>query len=249
MVVNHRVHVGNGGGYAIYINGRQLVEQPKCIGRGGGEKANGGFITADFLKEFESEEVTFAVISFLRYNDKYKALPTEKIPQGLISLHIDEQKLPPMGDDLVLKSATIVPMKTSEWEAMLAAGEEVQASNEVDPDSLRNRWDGSWKVNRELMGNWQVVSETNDPRTFQLPQKPNARNPFVSSLSLKDRGNTQETLLLWSGDHLLDLKRYEALKMEIHRMAEQDFLFVEAGGFRGRKNPNWKNLWLVFQRK
>ena len=61
--VNHRAHVGNGGGYAIYINGKLLVEQPRGLGRGMGEQVNGGFITSDFLDQFKGGKVTIAVKS------------------------------------------------------------------------------------------------------------------------------------------------------------------------------------------
>ena len=56
-------------------------------------------------------------MTFLRFNDKYKVKPNARVPQGKISVHLEEQKLPPMGDDLVLKSATVVPMLSSEWQA------------------------------------------------------------------------------------------------------------------------------------
>ena len=32
--------------------------------------------------------------TFLRFNDKYKVKPTQRMPQGKISLHIEEQKIP-----------------------------------------------------------------------------------------------------------------------------------------------------------
>ena len=57
--------------------------------------------------------MTIAVISFLRFNDKYKVKPSERIPQGRISLHLEEQKLPPMGDDLVTRSAKVVSARAS----------------------------------------------------------------------------------------------------------------------------------------
>ena len=60
--------------------------------------------------------MTLAVITFLRFNDKYKVKPSSKTPQGKISLHLEEQRLPPMGDALVLKSAAIVPMLSAEWQ-------------------------------------------------------------------------------------------------------------------------------------
>ena len=74
--VNSSAHVGNGCGYGIYVNGKLLIEQPRCIGRGGGEKPNGAYVTKDFLQDFDGREVTIAVKTFLRFNDKYKVKPS-----------------------------------------------------------------------------------------------------------------------------------------------------------------------------
>ena len=78
--VNGGDHVGMGGGYAVYINGKLLIENPICTGRGGGEKPNGAYITKEWFDDFKSGKVTIAVKSFLRFNDKYSAKPTERNP-------------------------------------------------------------------------------------------------------------------------------------------------------------------------
>ena len=188
--------------------------------------------------------MTIAVKTFLRYNDKYKAKPTEKIPQGKISLHLDEQKLPPMGDDLVRKSATVVPLTTSEWDTAM---QNEDASNEEDPDALKLRWDGKWKPNPDVTGNWNVVANVNDPAEFDPAKNKSARSPFISSLGILDKGQTDDDLILWTGDHLLDLKRYEALRMVRRKVADADYLFVEGGSFNGKKKPRWESRWLVFK--
>ncbi|MFP6704377.1 MAG: hypothetical protein VB861_21705, partial [Planctomycetaceae bacterium] len=99
--VNDGEHVGAGGGYIIYINSKPLFEMMQGNGRGAGGKPKGAYLTKDFLEDFQGGEVTIAVKTFIRFNDKYKVKPTSRVPQGKISLHLDEQKLPPMGDDLV----------------------------------------------------------------------------------------------------------------------------------------------------
>ena len=45
--INGGDHVGMGGGYAVYINGKLLIENDKCTGRGGGEKPKGAYITKE----------------------------------------------------------------------------------------------------------------------------------------------------------------------------------------------------------
>ena len=59
-------------------------------------------------------EVTIAVMTFLRFGDKYKVKPAERIPQGKMSLHLEEQKLPPMGDNLVFRDADGNPIELPE---------------------------------------------------------------------------------------------------------------------------------------
>lgn len=245
IVVNHRVHVGNGGGYAIYVNGRKLVEQPNTLGRGAGEKANGGFITADFLKEFEGKEVTFAVTSFLRYNDKRDAKPTEKLLRGLISLHLDEQKLPPMGDEFVTRSATIVPMLNNAWQQALLSEDE---SAEVGPDSLMFRWDGKWQDNPKLAGKWQAVATIRDGEEFDPAKKYNPHRALTKSLELKPQGMTADPLWMWTGTTLMDLDRYQALAMELREINGTPYLFIENGGFSNRNKPGWKPEMVVFAR-
>ena len=53
---------------------------------------------------------------------------------------------------------------------------------------------------------------------------------------------------LWSGDTLMDLSRYEALKMEKRQIEGKSYLFVEAGGFSSRHRADWKSPWYVFER-
>ncbi len=245
VVVNHRVHVGNGGGYGIYVNGKLLVEQPDTIGRGGGEQANGGFITKEFLSDFSGGEVTLAVQSFLRFNDKRDARPTERVPRGLISLHFDEQKMPPMGDEFVLKSATAVSMATSAWDKAM---QEEEQSNELDPESLRFRWDGKWSANPAVTGDWKLVATVADPAAFDPAKDKAAKVNFPVTLSLIDQGKTSDPLILWTGDKLLDLYRYNALAMQAREVGGKSYLFVEAGNFNGRKKPDWEKSWLVYAR-
>ncbi len=243
IIVNHRTRVGNGGGFAIYVNGRKLSEMEKCIGRGGGEQQYGGFITADFLKEFEGEEVTLAAISFLRYNDKYKSKPTEKMPNGLISLHIQEQKLPPMGHDLVVKSAKVVPFANMDWQRAISAEDQ---SDEKDPESFKFRWDGRWLNSPQVRGKWQAVACLKGGEEFDPAKKYNPNRAFTKQLEFMNRGETADPLLLWSHLNLLDLNRYQLLRIEPKTIAEKDYLFIENGNFSNRNKPGWKPEIVVF---
>ena len=245
VVVNSRVHVGNGPGFAIYVNGKQLVEDPMTIGRGQGELANGGFITKDFLDDFSGGEVTFAVKSFLRYNDKRDAKPTEKLLRGLISLHIDEQKLPPMGHDLLLRSAIVVPFANRQWQQAVIAAED---SKEIDPESRRMRWDGKHAANASIMGQWKAIAHLKGGEEFDPSKKYNPNRAFAQQLDFRSGGKTANQLLLWSGDILMDLDRYEALEMKLSTIGNKDYLIIENGNFSNRHKADWKPEMVVFER-
>jgi hypothetical protein len=236
--VNHRGHVGNGGGFGIYINGRKLIENDGCIGRNGGKKAYGAFITQEFLDEFKGGEVTIAVKSFLRDDDTRKGLPKKRVPQGLISIQLDEQKMPPMGDDLVRQSAKLEAMTTSEWETAVKSDE---GSNEDDPDSFKFRWDGNWKPNAKVMGDLQITE-------FDPSKKYSTKRAFTKRLHLKKDAATDDPIMLWSGDHLMNLKKYEAHKMIVRNIAGVDYLFIETGNFRKKTRSKSEPLWVVFAR-
>ena len=245
VVVNSRVHVGNGPGFAIYVNGKQLVEDPMTIGRGQGELANGGFITKEFLDDFSGGEVTFAVKSFLRYNDKRDAKPTQKLQRGLISIHLDEQKLPPMGDEFVIRSASVVQMRTSAWDQ---AKQQEEQSNEVDADSLLYRWDGKWVANPAVMGDWKLHAVIADPAAFDPETDKAGKSNLPNTMKIKEEGETSDSLMLWSGNKLFDLNNYHALEMVQREVGAKRYLFVESGNFNGRKKPHWEKDWVVYAR-
>ena len=156
MRVNDGNHVGSGGGHIIYINGKPLIEVTNCNGRGAGGKPNGAFITQEFLEDFQGGEVTISLKTFLRYNDKYKVKPKERIPQGKISVHLEEQRIPPMEDELVRRSATVVAMLSSEWQAA-----QDPSDRERQAAAVKFRYDGKFVPNPKLVGDWRVVDVVN----------------------------------------------------------------------------------------
>lgn len=243
--VNDGEHVGAGGGHIIYLNGKQLIECKQGNGRGSGGSPKGAYITKEFMEDFEGGKVTIAVKTFIRYNDKYKVKPTSRLPQGKFSLHLEEQKLPPMGDDLVIKSALVVPMLSTEWQ-------EVQFLDDRDKpegDSMF-RWDGKLVANDKVLGNWKVITEVAaiddfDPNEKRLPR---ARNPLFTTITFSPKGTTEDPTRLWSGDTLMDLNKFQALKMQSKVVEGINYLFVEAGGFSNRHKPGWKSKWLVLAR-
>ena len=244
MRVNHAVHVGNGNGYGIWINGKPFIEHDKTINRGGGEQPYGAFVTKEWVDELNKGKATIALKSFIRYNDKRDAKPTERIPQGRISLILEEQKLPPTGDDLVRKSAKVVPMLSAEWQQVQWA-----ESNEERENAPMFRWDGEFVANPGVMDAWKQIGETPTIDEFdpEKPRKP--RNPAFGDITLQNGGTTDDPIRIWSGDRLMDLDRYQALRMTPKTINGTDYLFVERGDFSNRHKEGWTSPLLVFERK
>ena len=243
--VNTGEHVGAGGGHKIYVNGRELVEAEQGGGRGSGGRPKGAYITSEFLDDFKSGEVTIAIITFIRYNDKYSTKPKEKVPQGKMSIHLDEQKLPPMGDGLVTESAKVVPMLSSEWQGKLDPEDASQ-----NPDEFLFRWDGKFAADPRIVGAWNAVAQVAEIGEFAPgPQAPKPRKPAFSSMTFEEGGGTGSPLWVWSGEHLMDLDRYQALKMERREIDGTEYLFIQTGGFSTRNKPDWRSQWLVLQKK
>ena len=242
--VNDGNHVGSGGGHLIYVNGKPLIETKTCNGRGSGGLPKGAYITGDFLDDFRKGEVTLAAVTFLRFNDKYKVKPSSKDPQGKFSLHLEEQKLPPMGDELVYKSATLVPMLSMEWQV----GQDPE-DREKSATARKYRWDGQVVANPDVLGNWKVLTMVAAIEDFDSTRKTgNARNPLFTEITFQENGRTKHPTLIWSGDTLMDLSQYQALKIVARTLDGTRYLFVEAGGFGTRNKPGWKPKLLVLAR-
>lgn len=242
--INDGDHVGPGGGHIVYVNGKPFVEKEQCNGRGSTGQPTGGFITKDFVDDFNSGEVTIAIKTFLRYNDKYKAKPKDDTEQGKISIHIEEQKLPPIGDDLIYASAKLVPMTSMSWQA-----KQDRDNPDIDPEADKFRWDGKHEPNPLLHGKWQLIGEVPAIEDFD-PEKPRrARKPDYTAITFNENGTADMGQFIWTGDLLLDLKSYEALKIQIKSIADGEYLFIETGGFSNRQKPEWTSPWLVLQRQ
>jgi hypothetical protein len=241
--VNDGEHVGAGGGYIIYINGTPLMEMKQGNGRGAGGKPKGAYLTREFLEDFQGGEVTIAVKTFIRFNDKYKVTPKDRIPQGKISLHLDEQKLPPMGDELVRKSATVVAMLSSEWQAA-----QDPEDRERRAAAVKFRYDGKFVANADFVGDWKTIGVVKTIDQFTPDKRLNPRGARFAGISFNDNGETDNVTRLWSGDTLMDLTRYQALKMMIKEIEGEDYLFIEAGGFSTRNPVGWQSPWYVMKR-
>ena len=242
--VNDGDHVGAGGGYQIYINGRPLAEATHCVGRGGGGQPKGAFITKDFIEDFRDGQVTIALKTFLRFNDKYKVKPSEAISQGKISIHMEEQKLPPMGDDMILKSARVVPFLNSQWQAAQDPNDRERQST-----AAKFHYEGEFILEQSEIGVWKTLGVVKTIQDFQPDQRLDPRRAPWPTLELKDKGKTDQAKRIWSKHLLLDLTTFEALEMKQLERLGDDYLFIEMGGFSTRHPVDWKSTWVVLQRQ
>lgn len=241
--VNDGNHVGSGGGYIIYINGKPLIESKTCNGRGSGGLPKGAYITQEFREDLAQGKCTIAVKTFLRYNDKYKVKPSTPVPQGKISLHLEEQKLPPMSDDLLRKSATVVAMLSSDWQAA-----QDPEDRERKTAAVKFVYDGKFVPNRKILGSWKTLGTVKTIAEFTPEKRLNPRNAAFAEITFHDNGETDDATRLWSNTTLMDLTRYEALKIETKTIADEKYLFIETGRFSERNPVGWQTSWYVLKK-
>ena len=235
-------HVGIGAGYRIYINGKQLIEAKTGNGRRMGGKPRGGYITKEFFEEFNKGEVTIAVTSFLRYGRK-AIVTMPPLPQGILALSLQEMKLPPINAEAMRKSAAVIPMLSSEWQA-----KQDPDNAELQTGDDRFRYDGRLVANSKVLGAWTTVDLVQTIDEFTPDKKMDARRAQIKGMTFKDQGRTGDAQWIWSGDVLMDLNRYQALKMTVKTIGGSDYLFVEAGGFSTRNPNGWHSPLCVMKR-
>ena len=235
-------HVGSADGYRIYINGKQLIETKNGVGRRQGARPRGAYITKEFVDEFGKGEVTIAATTFLRYGSR-AIVTMPPVPQGIFSLWLEEMKLPPIDDEAMRKSATVIPMLSSEWQE-----KQDPDKRELQSEDDKFRWDGTFIANPKVLGTWKTIDVVQTIDEFTADKKTDARRARIKGMTFKDGGRTGEALWIWSGDTLMDLDRYQALKMAVKPIGGSDTLFIEAGGFSTRNPPGWRPPWCVMKR-
>ena len=152
-------------------------------------------------------------------------------------------KLPPMGDGLVLKSATVVAMLSSEW----------QARQHTDNRELQGRndkfvYDGKFVANPRLLGEWRTIAMVPSIDEFTPGKRKRLRRAKITKRMFRGDGKTDSVTWIWSGDTLMDLSSYQALKMKLRKIDGEDHLFIEVGGFKTKNPVDWQTLWYVLKR-
>ena len=202
-------HVGSGSGFRVYINGKLLFEEKTGNGRRVGGRPRGAYITKDFFKEFAKGEITVAGTAFLRYGSK-AVVTSPPVPQGTFEIWLEEMKVPPLDDEAVRKSATVIPMLTSKWQAA-----QDPDNAELAGDDDMYCYDGKFVANPKVAGSWTTVALVDAPDAFDPARKADIRRAKIKAITLKDGGRTDKGLMIWSGDTLMDLEAFQALKMKV----------------------------------
>jgi len=240
--IGDKPDVGCGDGYRIYINGKLLIENKSGIGRREGAQPRGAFITREFIEEFKKGPVTLAATSFLRYGEK-AVVTMPPLPQGTFQLWLEEMKVPPLDAETFRKAATLMPMLTSEWQEKQDP-ENGELANEAKPF----HYDGKFVANPKLPGAWTTVAMVPTIEEFIPTTKGNMKNAPFPSLTIVDGGQTNSDTFIWSGDLLMDLNRFQALKITPKTIGKDDYLFIEVGGFSTKNPVGWKSPWVVMKR-
>ena len=85
-----------------------------------------------------------------------------------------------------------------------------------------------------------------------MPEAYPPASPHESEKHIPSPGSRPQvpdkTLWIWSGDILMDLGRYQALKTTVKEINRSDYLFIEAGGCSTRNLVGWKPPWYVMKR-
>jgi len=112
----------------------------------------------------------------------------------------------------------------------------------------RFHYDGKFVANPQLLGSWTAVAMVPALEAFD-PAKPAPINnaPF-GGLTLKEDGITDKATRIWSGDTLIDMTRWQALKMTLRTIDGTEYLAVEAGGFSEKNPAGWKSPLIVMKR-
>jgi hypothetical protein len=187
--------------------------------------------------------VTLAATTFLRYGNR-AIVTMPPVPQGIFSLRLEQMKLPPLNDEAFRKAAVHVPLLSSAWQARQSP-----ESDEPTGDDDRYRYDGGFAPNPAVVGNWKTVAVVPTIEAFDPAKPVDAHRAPFKTITFADGGRTDSGVRVWTGDTLIDLDRFQALKLVARAVAGDDCLFIEAGGFSDRHPAGWTSPWIVLRRQ
>ena len=235
LVVGGMSHVGAGEGFNIHLNGKPFFSRERGVGRREGSMPISAHIDKSWWPEFAKGEVDLAVMSFMGVHKGTKSRH--------LSIWIQEMKIPDLGPEVILHSATLVPMESTAWQALQDLD-----NNDLDPEVGKFLWDGKFAPVSAQTGRWKSVGIVKSPDAFDPKVRPDSRGIRFKEIELKADGKTASPLMIHSGGVLMDLKTNEALQMQVKSIDGTDYLFIETGGFDTKHGMDWKPQWEVLVR-
>lgn len=104
-------------------------------------------------------------------------------------------------------------------------------------------------ANPQVFGSWRTVALVQSLEEFN-PEKPlTGKHAPLNGIGFQDKERTASETWIWSGVRLMNLERYEALKMTPGRFEGVDYLVIEAGAFGTRNKPGCKPQLIIMKRK
>ena len=237
LVVGGLSHVNGGDGFRIYINGKLLMERKTGVGKRAGDRPICYYLDKAWWPNFQGGETTLAATSFLRIHLR------SKVKGNHFSVWLQEMKVPPLGEKVILNSATVKPMLSSAWQAR-----QDPDYADSDPDAGRFVWDGRFVPNKALLGSWTTVDQVPTIDEFAPDKRTNPRRGPLKEMTFKAGGKTNQRLWIWSGDTLMDLRSNQAHKVTAKTIGGVDYMFVEVGGFSLRHPKGWKTPLYVMKK-
>jgi hypothetical protein len=172
--IDKLVDLYTGDGWAVYINGRMIAETKSLGGMGSGAPPKGAFITTDWFNDFTSGKVLVAAIAFHG--------PRKDKPNSL-NIWFEEMKLPPAGEELLRKSATVIPLLSAAWQ-------DRQDPNikELRTAGDKFRYDGKFIANPKMLGDWTTMAMTPTIDSFDPAKPTDANRATIKAITFRDAG-------------------------------------------------------------
>jgi len=238
VLVGGMSHVGAGDGCRVYANGREIFSRKTSVDRRAGGVPVNAQIPKDRWPDFTNGTVNLAATGFMHYHEKNKEYG------NYLTVFIQRMKLPPMGEEMLSRAAALIPMRSAEWQSTQ------DPDTNVEPDDGKFRWDGVFVPNPAIIGSWQVIGQIESLATFDAGTKPvPIRTPRFERMTFKEDGSTDSPLWLQSGNILMDLDEFQALRIEARKLDGKEYLLIEAGGFDTKLGTAWTSPWLVLERQ
>lgn len=147
--------------------------------------------------------------------------------------------MPPLDDSMVNKALVAKSLVSTEWQALQDPGR-----NSEDPEVGKFKWDGKFVANPAVLGEWTAIACVPTIEAFDPAKPVDAGRAPLKKITLLNDGKTGDRCRFWTGNMLIDMEKLQALKMT----TDDDFLFIEAGGFSEKNPVGWKSPLIVMKK-